>query len=190
MRVFVAGASGVVGVPLVQQLVAVGHVVAGMTRTPAKAKLLESLGVLPIVCDAYDRAALAEAVHSFAPDVVINELTDLPDDFAEFDAEANARIRRQGNANLIAAANGARYLAQSVAWELTGVGSAAVRELERTTLEAGGVVLRYGVFYGPGTYSDGAERPPPPRIHVEEAARRTVEALHAPSGVVEVVETS
>ena len=91
---------------------------------------------------------------------------------------------------MIAAANGARYLAQSVAWELPGPGGDAVRELERATLEVGGVVLRYGRFYGPGTYSEGAKLPPPPRIHVNEAARRTVESLGAPSGVIVVAELS
>jgi uncharacterized protein YbjT (DUF2867 family) len=190
MRVFVAGATGVIGVPLVRQLVAAGHTVAGMTRTPAKSGLLESLGAAAVVCDAYDADAVADAMASFAPDVVINELTDLADDFEKIDPEANARIRREGNANLIAAADGARYLAQSVAWELSGTGGDAVRELEQTTLAAGGVVLRYGMFYGPGTYSEGSEPPLPPRIHVEEAARRTIEALDAPSGVIVLTETS
>jgi uncharacterized protein YbjT (DUF2867 family) len=190
MRVFVAGATGVIGVPLVQQLIAEGHTVAGMTRTPAKAASLSELGAGPVVCDAYDADALADAVASFAPDVVINELTDLPDDITQIGPEANTRIRTEGNANLIAAANGARYLAQSIAWELPGLRGDAVRELERATLEVGGVVLRYGSFYGPGTYSDGAELPPPPRIHVEEAARRTIESLDAPSGVIVVAEVS
>lgn len=58
---------------------------------------------------------------------------------------------------------------------------------ELLVLDAGGVVIRYGTFYGPGTYG-GDRRPPPPRIRVEDAARRTVELLDAPSGVAEVVE--
>jgi hypothetical protein len=74
-----------------------------------------------------------------------------------------------------------------VAWRLPGDAGAAVEELERSVFEAGGVVLRYGQFYGPGTYYEQAP-PPPPRVHVDEAARRTVEALAAPSGVLEVVE--
>ncbi|HEX4677845.1 MAG TPA: NAD(P)H-binding protein [Gaiellaceae bacterium] len=191
MRVFVAGASGAIGTPLVRQLVAAGHVVAGMTRTPEKAPVVESLGALPVVCDAYDAEALRAAMAAFVPEVVVNELTDLPDDLSRIVPEANARMRREGNANLIASANGARYLAQSVAWELAaGVAADAVRELERATLEANGVVLRYGMFYGDGTYYPASsDLPPPPRIHIEEAARRTVEALTAASGVIVIAET-
>ena len=103
---------------------------------------------------------------------------------------ANARIRRQGTANLLAAARAAgatRFLAQSVAWRLDGDGGAATEELERSVLAAGGVVLRYGQFYGPGTYHEQAP-PPPPRVHVDQAARRTVAALEAPTGVLTIVE--
>ena len=118
-------------------------------------------------------------------------LTDLPDDSGTAGGRAaNARMRREGTRNLLAAARAAgarRVLAQSVAWELEGDGAAAKAELERMTLDAGGVVLRYGRFYGPGTYYPDA-RPPPPRIHVDEAARRTVALLDSPSGIVEVIE--
>jgi uncharacterized protein YbjT (DUF2867 family) len=191
MRVFVAGATGVIGIPLVKLLVAAGHRVMGLTRTPAKAELLRELGAEAVVGDAYDAATLAQAVSSFDADVVINELTDLPDDVTKITPAANARIRTEGNRNLVAAAGGARYLAQSVAWPLEGDAAAAVAELERTTLAVDGIVLRYGRFYGPGTYSDGTgELPPEPRIHVDEAARRTVAALDAPSGVIVVADPS
>lgn len=80
-----------------------------------------------------------------------------------------------------------QFLAQSVAWRLPGNGGAAVEELERSVLEADGVVLRYGQLYGPGTYYEQAP-PLPPRVHIDEAARRTLEALAAPSGVLEIVE--
>ena len=99
-------------------------------------------------------------------------------------------MRREGTANLLAAARAAgasRFLAQSVAWELSGASGAAVEELERATLDVGGVVLRYGQFYGPGTYHED-EPPTPPRIQIDEAARRTVAALEAPSGIVELVD--
>jgi hypothetical protein len=115
----------------------------------------------------------------------VNELTDLPDQAAAVNT-ANARIRREGMRNLLAAAEAAqasRFLAQSIAWESTGDTAEAVAELERLTLAAGGVVLRYGRLYGPGTYYEH-EPPEPPRIHVDEAARRTLPALDAPSGVV------
>jgi nucleoside-diphosphate-sugar epimerase len=192
MRIFVAGASGAIGVRLVPLLDAAGHNVAGMTRSDAKAELLHGFGAEPVVCNVFDAAALTAAVVAFAPDAVIHELTALPDDAAQITASAaaNNRIRREGTRNLIAAARVAgarRLLAQSVAFELPGDSGAAVSEHERAVLQAGGVVLRYGHFYGPGTYHEH-ELAPPPAVHVDEAARRTVEALDAPSGVVTVVD--
>jgi nucleoside-diphosphate-sugar epimerase len=182
----------VLGARLLPLLVADGHVVAGMTRSPQKAAGLRALGAEPVVCDVFDSAALEDAVVAFAPDTVMHELTDLPDvaPLLPKHRAVNARIRREGTRNLLAAARAAgasRFLAQSVAWELGGDGGAATKELERSVLAAGGVVLRYGQFYGPGTYNEQAP-PPPPRIHVDEAARRTVAALEAPSGVLTIVE--
>jgi len=78
-------------------------------------------------------------------------------------------------------------MAQSVAWALGGDAGAAVREHESAVLDAGGVVLRYGQFYGPGTYFED-EEPTPPRIHVDEAARRTLPALDAPAGLILITE--
>jgi nucleoside-diphosphate-sugar epimerase len=189
MRVFVAGASGVIGVRLVPLLVDAGHEVAGMTRSPGKLERLRGLGAEPVVCDAFDAAALREAVVAFEPEAVVNELTDLPDEPAATN-EANARMRREGTRNLLAAAEAAgvsRFVAQSVAWHLPGDAGAAVAELERLVLAANGVVLRYGRLYGPGTYYED-EKPEPPRVHVDEAARRTVPALQAASGVIEVTD--
>jgi len=191
VRVFVAGASGVIGVRLVPLLVAAGHEVAAMTRTPSKLERLRNLGAEAVLCDVYDAGALRRAVVAFQPEVVVNELTDLPDEQAATN-EANARMRREGMRNLLAAAGGAhaaRFLAQSVAWQLSGDGGAAVAELERLTLSAGGVVLRYGRLYGPGTYYEH-EQPEPPRIQVDRAARRTVPALDAPSGIIEVTDAA
>ena len=192
MRIFLAGASGVIGVRLVPLLVAGGHVVAGMTRSPEKAERLRAIGADPVVCDVYDAEALREAVVAFGPEAIVHQLTDLPDDEASipgFEA-ANARIRREGTRNLLAAASAcgaSKIVAQSVAWELGGDAGAAVREHERAVLDAGGVVLRYGQFFGPGTYFED-EQPPPPRIHVDEAARRTLPALDAPPGLILVTE--
>lgn len=191
MRVFVTGATGVIGLPMVRFLVAAGHTVAGMTRTSAKAHLISDLGAQPVVCDVYDAVALREAVVEFAPDVVVNQLTDLPDDASEIPGttDRNARMRREGNRNVLAAADAAnaqRVVVQSVAWELPGDVGRATKELEQDTLAAGGVVVRYGQFYGPSTYHEAP--PDPPRIEVTEAARRTVDLLDAPSGIVEIVE--
>lgn len=192
MRVFVAGATGVIGIPLVKELVVAGHDVAGMTRSASKTQTLQSLGVHPVVCDVYDAVALGDAIADFDPDAIVHELTDLPDDpdrVGDF-RDANARIRREGTRNLLdaAAASGVtRFVAQSVAWPLTGDGGAAIEEHERAVLAFGGVVARYGMFYGPGTFHAG-DLPDGPRVHVDDAARRTVPLLDAPSGVVVITD--
>jgi nucleoside-diphosphate-sugar epimerase len=192
MRIFLAGASGVIGVRLIPLLVAAGNEVAGMTRSPNKLEGLAALGARPVLCDVYDADALNDEVAAFRPDSILDELTDLPDDpdlIPELGG-ANARIRREGTANLLAAAKAAGatgYVAQSVAWELPGDSGLAAAEREHAVLEAGGVVVRYGEFYGPGTYHASGP-PPPPRIHIDEAARRTVPLLRAPSGIVVIEE--
>ena len=192
MRIFLAGASGVIGVRLIPLLVRDGHEVAGMTRSPGKTAALRELGAEPVVCDVFDAGALAKAVTAFGPELVMHQLTDLPDQverIPEF-AAGNNRIRTEGTRNLLAAAAQAgttRFLAQSIAW-IPPAGGEAVAEHERLVLAAGGVVIRYGVFYGPGTYSGADRVPPPPRIQVDEAARRTVALLTAPSGVVVVTD--
>ena len=195
MRIFLAGATGVIGIRLVQLLVDAGHHVAGMTRSADKEERLALLGAEPVVCDVYDAGALRDAVVGFRPEVLMHQLTDLPADLRQLDeyAGANARIRREGTANLLAAAAAApgspRLVVQSVAWTLEGEGGAAVEEMEHTVLGAGGVVVRYGRFYGPGTFSE-SELPPEPRIQIDTAARRTLPALNAaPGSVLTVVET-
>ena len=192
MRVFLAGASGVIGVRLIPLLVRDGHEVAGMTRSPGKAAALRELGAEPVVCDVFDAGALAQAVVAFGPELVMHQLTDLPDQAGQIPefAARNNRIRTEGTRNLLAAAAQAgatRFLAQSIAWTPPS-GGEAVAEHERLVLAAGCVVIRYGIFYGPGTYSGSDRVPPPPRIQVDEAARRTVALLTAPSGVVVVTE--
>jgi hypothetical protein len=193
MRIFLAGASGVIGQRLIPRLLQAGHVVGGLTRSPSKTELLSHLGAEPILCDVFDRQALIQAVRDFKPDVVLNELTDLPDDATQISdlADRNARIRTEGTRNLIEAARRSgspKILAQSVAWQLPdGPDARAVAELERSVLAEGGVVLRYGQFYGPGTYNE--QRPPEgPRVHIDRAAERTVEALGEPTGVVVIID--
>ena len=192
MRVFVAGASGMIGVRLVPLLVAAGHEVAGLTRSPEKVEALRRLGALPVVCDVFDRKALRAAVGDFGPDVIVSELTDLPDDRTQLQTyrSANDLMRREGTRNLLAAAAAAttpRFLAQSIAWQLSGERGAAVQEFERMVLEAGGVVLRYGRFYGPGTFYE-SELPESPRVSVDEAAKTTADLLEAESGVVTIAD--
>jgi nucleoside-diphosphate-sugar epimerase len=193
VRIFLAGATGVIGVRLVPLLAEAGHQVVGMTRSPAKVDELRALGAEPVVCDVYDRDELIRAVVAVRPELLMHQLTDLPDQVEELGAfrERNNRMRSEGTRNLLDAAAEAgaeRFVAQSIAWRPPG-GGETVEEHEHMVLEAGGVVLEYGIFYGPGTFG-GDTQPPPPRIHVDEAARRTVELLDAPSGVIVIAEDS
>jgi nucleoside-diphosphate-sugar epimerase len=193
VRIFLAGASGVIGTRLVPLLVAGGHEVAGTTRSTANAELVRGLGAEPVVVDVYDAAALREAVVAFAPHLVMHQLTDLPDDAADIPARAasNARIREEGTANLIAAAEAAgaeRFLAQSIAWvPAAGAESRERHESQVLAYDGTGIVLRYGQFYGPGTYYESAP-PDPPRIAIDAAACRTASSLEAPAGIIEIVE--
>jgi nucleoside-diphosphate-sugar epimerase len=191
MRIFLAGASGVIGVRLIPLLLAAGHEVAGMTRSPGKTEMLRELGAEPVVCDVYDADALDKEVKEFGTELLMHQLTDLPDTADQITAyrDRNNRMRTEGTRNLIAAMQAAgadRLLAQSIAWR-PPAGGEAVEEHERLVLDAEGIVLEYGMFYGPGTYG-GDRVPDDPRIHVDEAARRTVELLEAPSGVYVVAE--
>lgn len=193
MRIFLAGASGVIGQRLIPRLVQEGHVVGGMTRSAGKTELLGNLGAEAILCDVFDRETLIQAMVDFQPDVILNQLTDLPDDVTKIGdhEDLNARIRTEGNQNLIEAARkcgSPKILAQSVAWRLPdGLDARAVAELEASVLAEGGVVLSYGQFYGPGTYNEQG-LPAEPRVHIDRAADRTVEALGAPSGVVVIID--
>jgi nucleoside-diphosphate-sugar epimerase len=184
MKVFVAGATGAIGRPLVRRLREAGHEVTGMTRSAERAAALRDLGADAAVADALDAGAVGQAVEAARPEVVINELTDLdhplnPRKYAEW-LESTNRLRREGTRNLIEAARAAgvrRFISQSVAFAysfepgtkteedaLLGAEgremSAAIRDLEQLTLDAPeGVVLRYGFFYGPGTaYAPGGEQ--------------------------------
>jgi nucleoside-diphosphate-sugar epimerase len=193
MRIYFAGASGVIGSRLVPLLLASGHTVGAMTRTAEKAKRLAAIGAEPIVCDVFDRPALTSAVRAFSPDVLLHELTDLPDDLENLpeDSVLNARIREEGTRNLLDALEGlglTKILAQSVAWTMPqGLEADAVSSLEKAVLAADGVVLRYGFLYGPGTYFEG-DLPSAPRVHIDTAAGRTLEALDAPSGILTIVD--
>ncbi|MEX2107198.1 MAG: NAD(P)-dependent oxidoreductase [Solirubrobacterales bacterium] len=181
MRVFVAGATGAIGRPLVPQLVAAGHEVIGMTRREERADEIRAAGAGAVVCDVYDPEALNEAVAAAAPEAVVHALTALPPRFkprSDYLAPTN-RIRIEGTRNLLAAARAAgarRVVAESVAFFYEPEGSrvkdeeaplfdrapgnfagalAALVDLERQVLNAEdieGLVLRFGWLYGPGTY--------------------------------------
>lgn len=168
-----------IGRRLTPLLVEAGHVVAGTTRSEGKAEIVRGCGGEPVVVDVYEAAALREAVVTFAPDVVMHQLTDLPDDAAQIPErrESNARMREEGTRNLVDAARAggaSRFIAQSIAWDLPPGMAARLDEHERMVHEFGGVgiVLRYGQFYGPGTYYE--EDPP------ESPASRSTKPPAAP----------
>jgi NAD(P)H-binding len=115
MRIFLAGGTGVIGTRLIPRLAAAGHEITATTRRAERAERLSLLGARPAVIDVYDAEGLVSAVQQARPDVILHELTDLSD----YDTDANARLRREGTANLIAAAEQAavpRILVQSIAW--------------------------------------------------------------------------
>jgi len=180
MKVFLAGATGAIGRPLVRMLLADGHQVVGMTRSRENAGALQAAGAEAAVADGLDAEAVKAAVVQARPDAVVHQLTAIPPsldprkivrDFAQTD-----RLRTEGTHNLLAAARAAgarRILAQSVAFAYAPGPpgtvhreddpllddppkqfrrtAAAIAELERAVRGAGGLVLRYGYFYGPGT---------------------------------------
>ena len=231
MRVFMAGGTGAVGRPMIRQLRAAGHTVAAMTRSEGKASLLAELGAEPVVVDVFDRDALVAAVRAARPDAIVNQLTDLPQAMEPKHLQdiyaRNNRVRRDGTANLLDAGDAAGvrlFIAQSMGtwYQPTGdavkseaaplwtnapepIGEAVrtVGHMENEVLARmpRGVILRYGAFYGPGTWyaADGeiAKRiqsrgfPIIGRgegitsfIHVDDAASAAVAALATPSSAV------
>lgn len=187
MRIFLAGATGLIGVRLLRLMLADGHTVAGMTRTPGKIEGLRAAGAAPVLCDLFDRASLDSAIREFRPDVVVHQVTDLPDRIEELAGflPRNNRVRSEGTHNLLEAARAANakgFVAQSIAWR-SGPGSGTVVDAhENAVLAADGTVVRYGAFYGPGTFYEN-DPPPAPRINIDDAARRTMPLLAGPRGI-------
>ena len=220
MRVFLAGATGVVGRRVVPLLIERGHSVTGLVRRPADALWLRGLGAEAVVGDVFNRDGVLQAVGRAAPDVVMDQLTDLK----ARDFRANSQMRKSGTRHLMEAVRAAgvrRVVAQSIAWMYqAGDGPAAedvpldlgasadrlrtvqgVAALEAAVRQASEwVVLRYGLFYGPGTWyaRDGlmaslAARGELPAdgdvssfVHVDDAAGAAVDALEWPAGAVNV----
>jgi nucleoside-diphosphate-sugar epimerase len=204
-KVFVAGVTGAIGSALAPLLIDAGYTVFGGTRRADRARELEAAGVVPVIVDVFDAAALRDALVRIAPASVIHQLTDLPPglDPARMAqaVTANARIRDEGTRNLVAAAIAAassKMIAQSIAWayrpgttpydescpldiDAQGARGTSVRgvaALERHVLEAAslnGTVLRYGQIYGPGTGADAPAGSSP--LHVEAAAYAALLAL-------------
>lgn len=216
MRIFLAGASGAVGRRLTPLLLAAGHDVTGSTRSDDTARQLNSAGMHGVVADVFDAAALQDAVVNARPEIVIHQLTDLPhvvEDEAQLAASypRNARIRIEGTRNLIAAAQAAsarRFIVQSVAFAYApgaephpetdplnvsegprAVTVRAAADMERQVLASGmeAIVLRYGFFYGPGTWHADPIRKP--SLHIDAAAQATLLALTGGrSGIYNIAE--
>jgi nucleoside-diphosphate-sugar epimerase len=220
MRVFLAGGSGTIGVPLVRALAAAGHDVTASTRSPQKEAMLRSLGATPVVVDALDGVALRRAVVAASPTHVIHELTALPKAGPKRARELapTNRLRDEGTRHRLAAAMAAgatRIIGGSFALIGAGEGAAtddadiqlastAVRSMELQILDAArsrtieGLVLRYGLFYGPGNPATvemirlvrrrrlpmiRGDRGQLPYIHLDDAVAATVAALeHGSSG--------
>jgi 2-alkyl-3-oxoalkanoate reductase len=182
MKIFIAGGTGAIGRPLIAELLSKGHTVVALTRSSEKAQALVEQGVEPAIADVFDVDAVKAVVRRAEPEVVIEQLTALPRTYTRESmsaaAEFNHRIRLEGGANVLAAARAAgvrRYLRQSIAfWGAPGPGLAdentplandaspaaaadlrVVAEIERRLLGSSdmeGIVMRYGFFYGPGTW--------------------------------------
>jgi 2-alkyl-3-oxoalkanoate reductase len=218
MRVFVVGASGAIGTRLVPQLIDRGHEVIGSARSPEKAERLRRLGAESVVLDALDARAVREAVGAAQPDAIVHQATALANakwgrNFDKVFASTN-QLRTKGTDALLAAAREAgvrRFVAQSFAsYRYAREGGpvkteddpldptppanarqsfAAMAYLDQTVTDAGGVILRYGGFYGAA--NDGLIEPVRKRqypiigdgggitsfIHLEDAAAATVLAL-------------
>lgn len=214
MKIFVAGASGAIGRRLMPLLIEAGHSVTGMTRSSDAAHRLEAAGVHPVVADVYEPNGLTRAVTGARPDVVMHQLTDLPRVFDEKELAAqyprNARIRLEGTRNLVAAAKAAgamRFIVQSVAFAYAPgqephvetdplnvadgprvITVRAAADMEQQVLTSGmeAVVLRYGLFYGPGTWSNEPVRKP--SLHIDAAAKAALLAVTGSTGVFNIAD--
>jgi 2-alkyl-3-oxoalkanoate reductase len=230
MRVLLVGASGAIGTRLVPQLIEHGHEVVGTVRSPANAERVRAFGAKPVVLDLLDPQAVRKTVIEAEPEAIVHEATALGDavwgrNFDKVFAGTNA-LRTNGTDALLAAARDAgvrRFVAQSFAsYRYLREGGpvkteddpldptppanareswAAMDYLDRKVTEAGGIILRYGVFYGAA--NDGLIEPVRKRqypivgdgggftswIHLDDAAAATVLALeHDRAAIYNVVD--
>jgi nucleoside-diphosphate-sugar epimerase len=213
MNIFLAGATGVIGRRLVPMLRDAGHSVTGTSRSKERARALQVLGVRGVVADVYDAAELVRVMSDAHPDVVIHQLTDLPQSLEAgrpSNFEGNTRLRIEGTKSLMAAAaacGAKRVISQSIAFIYAdGPGARtetdpldrsparaptieAVESLERQTLGVpgiDGVVLRYGRLYGPGTWYERPEGKG--SLHVDAAAHAALLAVANGRGIYNLAE--
>lgn len=216
--VFIAGASGAIGKQLSRILVGDGRTVFGTTRDAGKAGMLQEIGVIPVIVDVFDAERLVGVVKDAQPEIVIHQLTDLPyglDPEQMADALVrNAKLREIGTRNLVTAACAAgatRMIAQSIAFvyepgptpfseespllnfedPVYGPTAKAVASLEQQVLDASfeGLVLRYGLIYGPGTGLDKPLTEFAAPVHVDAAAHAARVAIEKGSrGIYNIAE--
>lgn len=191
MKILFAGASGVIGKHTIPLLVSYKHEVLGLTRSIDKINQITNTSANAEVCDVYDIEKLRKIIENFKPDIILNELTDLPDDQTQISKYLlrTSKVRIEGTANLITANHytKAKIISQSVDWEIPGKGGQAIAQLEKMTLGASGVVLRYGQIYGTGTYYE-TTKPEEPRVSIEALARATTDSLNLASGIYRVTD--
>jgi nucleoside-diphosphate-sugar epimerase len=235
MKILIAGATGAIGRPLVRCLNQAHHTVFALARSPESAHAVTELGAEPAIADALDAASVKAAITLVRPDAVINELTSLPKHYTAAEmqaaAERDRKVRIEGNTNLLAALRDLgvrRYLLQSSAfWYAPGdgladestsfafdaspavaAGTRRYAEMEAAASATPGiefVSLRYGFFYGPGTWFHrngdmgeqvrhqqvpviGAGQGVWGWVHVDDAAAATAAALECASGMYNVVD--
>jgi nucleoside-diphosphate-sugar epimerase len=234
MKIFVAGATGAIGLPLVRALRTLGHEVTGMMRTKRKIDRLHELGADAICADAFDPSAVRTAMAAASPDVVIDQLSSLPANPANIlkSIPGDTRLHRDGGSNLLAAARElgvGRYILQSKGFYLDAPAGQLANESAKlrhdapgaigestrimgayedrilASLPMQGVVLRYGFFYGPGTwYRPGGGVADQARkgeaaivgagnavwsfVHIDDAVAATVASLTAEPGVYNIVD--
>ncbi|MEE9213385.1 MAG: NAD(P)-dependent oxidoreductase [Thermodesulfobacteriota bacterium] len=223
MKVFIAGATGAIGKPLVKKLLAAGHEVFGMTRSNEKAESLIKQGAKPILADAFNIEEVNSFMQGIKPDVVIEQLTSLPKEYSAETMQAtdaiNTKVRLVGGANIHSAAQTTgvkRYIIQSSGFfyppgngladesepfvsdapEFTLAAARTFEKIEKRVLSSNmdGIALRYGFFYGPGTWYDkgksianlvkqqampiiGSGQGVWSFIHIEDAADATIAAI-------------
>lgn len=235
MRVLIAGATGAIGRPLIRCLKKARHTVFALARSSESSHALTQLGAEPVAADVLDAASVKAAIDRARPDAVINELTSLPRHYTAAEmraaAERDGKVRIQGNENLLATlrdTGDCRYLLQSSAfWYAPGdgladesasfafdaspvvaAGARRYAQLEAAALATPGIEfvgLRYGFFYGPGTWfhndGDMGEQVREQRVpvigeghgvwswvHIEDAAAATAAALECRPGAYNIVD--
>ena len=163
-----------------------------MTRTQGKIDGLRAAGVTPVLCDVFDQRSLVAAVKDFQPDLVVHQVTDLPDEIeklADFLPAERSCTERGDPESPGGSAGGKRFGFPCPEHRLAQrAGTGPVLDAhESGVISAGGTVLRYGLFYGPGTFYEN-DPPPAPRIHVDDAARRTMPFLAGPRGTFTITD--